>query len=179
MIRSDGSTPSCVLLATKVLARWCRSVEGFFSRPLVVFHELEPTERQEIYWRWRSIETKGVVFWSTTIARIYSLGMREDRFRWRCGIEIRNGNGSTLQEFRGWITKRYRTRIYCFPRLQSVVGWIHWPEINPPKLLWIEGSPDLHKAKIHCEPSHIGPSIKLYHRRRKVARLTCAQQISQ
>jgi len=101
-----GVPPSCVLLATKALAWWCRSVVGFFSRPLIVLHDLKPTERQEIYWRWRRIKTKRVVFLSTAVAHIYSPGKREDRFRWRCGIEIRNGNGSTLRKFRGRITKR-------------------------------------------------------------------------
>ena len=46
-----------------------------------------------------------------------------------------------------------------------------WPEINPPGLLWIEGSSDPHKAETHREPSHIGPLIKLCQRRGKVARL--------
>jgi len=56
---------------------------------------------------------------------------------------------------------------------------LHWPEINPPKLLWIEGSLDPHKAKGHDELSHIGPLIKLCQRRGKAACLTDAQLISQ
>ena len=106
LIRSDGSTPRCVLLTMRVLTWWCGSVEGFFSRPLVVLHDLKPTERQRMYWRRRGVAMKRVVFWFTAIARIYSLRKWEDRFRWRCEIEIRNGNGSILQKFRGRITKR-------------------------------------------------------------------------
>ena len=40
--------------------------------------------------------------------------------------------------------------------------------INPLRLLWIEGSPDLHKAEGHHGPSHIGPLIEV-HRGREMA----------
>ena len=56
---------------------------------------------------------------------------------------------------------------------------LHWPAIDPPRLLWIEGSPDPHKAEGHHEPSHIGLLIKLCQRRGKDACLTYAQLISQ
>ena len=115
LIQSDESTPRCILLAMKALALWCRSVEGFFSRPLIVLHDLEPTERQEIYWRRKRIETTRVVFWSTTVAHIYSPRKREDRFQWRCEIEIRNRNGSTLWKFREWFMETQRVQTYCFP----------------------------------------------------------------
>ena len=48
---------------------------------------------------------------------------------------------------------------------------LHSPAINPPRLLWIEGSPGPHKAEGHREPNHIGPLIKLCQKRGKVARL--------
>ena len=39
--------------------------------------------------------------------------------------------------------------------------------INPPRLLWIEGSLDPQKAEGHHEPSHIGPLIKLHQEKGK------------
>ena len=59
---------------------------------------------------------------------------------------------------------------------------LHWPMINPPRLLWIEGSPYPHKAKGHHGPSHIGPLIKLHQGKRKgrlLKRCPYAQLISQ
>ena len=56
---------------------------------------------------------------------------------------------------------------------------LHWPVINPPRPLWIEGSSNPHRAESHHEPSHIGPLIKLCQRRGKVACLTDTQLISQ
>ena len=38
---------------------------------------------------------------------------------------------------------------------------------QPTKLLWIDGSPDPHKAEGHHGPSHIGPLIKLHQGKRK------------
>ena len=40
--------------------------------------------------------------------------------------------------------------------------------INPLRLLWIEGSPDPHKAKGHHGSSHIGPLIEVHQGRENV-----------
>ena len=44
---------------------------------------------------------------------------------------------------------------------------LHWPEINPPRLLWIEGSPGPHKAKGHHELGYIGRIMELYQEKGK------------
>ena len=56
--------------------------------------------------------------------------------------------------------------------------FLHWPEINLSRLLWIEGSPSPHKAKGRCEMNWHWPIDKIVPKKRKIARLACAQPIS-
>ena len=42
---------------------------------------------------------------------------------------------------------------------------LHWSEINPPRLLWIEGSPGPHEAEGYHESSHIGQLANLYQKK--------------
>ena len=44
---------------------------------------------------------------------------------------------------------------------------LHWPEINPPRILWIEGSPGPHEVEGYHELSHIGQLTNLYQKKGK------------
>ena len=131
--------------------------------------------------RVQGFEAKWVILGSTAKAHLYSLGRQKDRFRqeiWNWNQKQKRIDTSGIQ---GTDNGRITNSNLSFPKItehcETDIKNLHWLLIYPPRLLWIEGSPDPHKAEGHCKPSHIGPLIRLCKKKGKATCLTDTQLI--
>ena len=78
---------------------------------------------------------KRIVARPLAVAHIYSPG-RQNQFRWRYEIEVRDGNGLTLQEFRGRIKRGNRFELIA--SLSYEASWDGYKEFA-----WIRNQPTM------------------------------------